>query len=293
VSAPQQPASLQLSWQQLERIDLHTHSDVSDGTLAPATLVAAAAARHVQWLALTDHDTVAGCAEAAAAATSLGLRFIPGIELTATWLGREVHIVGLNIDVKATGLLQHCAALLQLRRERLAAIGTRLQAHGLPGVELATAIVATARAPTRMHMARELVARGFAVGTQPAFDRWLNRGCPGYVAAAWPEVAATVACINAAGGIAVLAHAHRYRLSNGGLRELCAAFRAAGGAGIEVSLAGCSPGDTERAAALARRYDLCGSFGSDFHEPGIPWRPLGRMAKLPDGIQPVTARLAA
>jgi predicted metal-dependent phosphoesterase TrpH len=89
----------------------------------------------------------------------------------------------------------------------------------------------------------------------------------------------------------VLAHAHRYQLSAGGLRELSAAFKAAGGVGIEVSLAGISPGDAARAASLARRFDLDGSFGSDFHEPGIPWRPLGRMAKLPDGVRPITARL--
>ena len=95
-----------------------------------------------------------------------------------------------------------------------------------------------------------------------------------------------------AGGLPVLAHPHRYRLSMGGLRELCAAFKAAGGVGIEVSLAGMGPAAAERAAGLARRFDLDGSFGSDFHEPGIPWRPLGRMAKLPDGVRPITARLA-
>ena len=100
-----------------------------------------------------------------------------------------------------------------------------------------------------------------------------------------------MARITGAGGHAVLAHPHRYQLSNGALRELCAAFRAAGGTGIEVSIAGMGPNDANRAAALARRSDLAGSMGSDFHEPGLPWRPLGRFVKLPDGIVPMTERL--
>jgi 3',5'-nucleoside bisphosphate phosphatase len=276
----------------LHRVDLHTHSHCSDGTLAPAELAAAAAARDVQWLALTDHDTLAGCAAAAAACAHLGVRFITGIELTADWKGREVHVVGLNVDLAHVGLERHCAAQLQRRRARMTAIGARLGARGLPGAELAADIVARQLVPTRMHFARALVAARLSGSAQQAFDRWLGRGQPGYAPAEWPDVAATAQCIVAAGGLPVLAHAHRYQLSMGGLRELCAAFKAAGGVAIEVSLAGIGPGDAERAASLARRFDLDGSFGSDFHEPGIPWRPLGRMAKLPDGVRPITTRLA-
>jgi predicted metal-dependent phosphoesterase TrpH len=274
------------------RVDLHTHSSCSDGTLSPAELVAAAARRQVEWLALTDHDTLAGCDAAEAAASAPALRFIPGIELTAAWKGREVHVVGLGIDTRQLALVGHCQAQLERRRARIGAVGARLQARGLPGDAMAADINARHHAPTRMHVARALVAGGQARSPQQAFDRWLGRGQPGYVPAEWPDVATTVACIATAGGLAVLAHAHRYKLSNGGLRELCAAFKAAGGVGIEVSLAGISPGDGERAASLARRFDLDGSFGSDFHEPGIPWRPLGRMAKLPDGVRPITLRLA-
>jgi 3',5'-nucleoside bisphosphate phosphatase len=274
------------------RVDLHTHSSCSDGTLAPAELAAAAARRSVQWLALTDHDTLAGCAEAAAACAGHGLRFIPGVELTADWKGREVHIVGLSVGAGHAALASHCAAQLERRRRRITAIGARLQACGLPGDALAAELNARQHVPTRMHVARALVAAQQARSPQQAFDRWLGRGQPGHAPAEWPSVAATVQCIVAAGGVPVLAHAHRYKLSNGGLRELCSAFKSAGGLGIEVSLAGISPGDAERAASLARRYDLEGSFGSDFHEPGIPWRPLGRMAKLPDGVRSITLRLA-
>ena len=106
-----------------------------------------------------------------------------------------------------------------------------------------------------------------------------------------PELATAVRCIVDAAGVAVLAHPHRYRVSNGVLRELVEDFKAAGGSGLEVSLAGMGPGDADRAAALARRFDLAGSIGSDFHEPGLPWRPLGRFAKLPDRIMPIMDRL--
>ena len=113
-----------------------------------------------------------------------------------------------------------------------------------------------------------MLSAALAATVQAAFDRWLKRGRPGYVAARWPDLARAVRCIGAAGGVAVLAHPHRYPVSNGVLRELVREFKAAGGVGIEVSLAGMGPGDADRAATLARRFDLAGSIGSDFHEPG-------------------------
>jgi predicted metal-dependent phosphoesterase TrpH len=272
------------------RVDLHTHSSCSDGVLAPAALVELAAARQVQLLALTDHDTVSGCEEAMSACQRHGIRFVPGAELTCLWRNREIHIIGLDIDRGHAPFSAHCATLLGLRRERITAMGQRLSHAGLPGAELAAEALAAA-APTRAHLARGLCARGLAPTVQAAFDRWLKRGRPGYVAAQWPELACAVHCITAAAGVAVLAHPHRYQVSNGVLRELLGEFKAAGGAGLEVSLPGMGPGDADRAATLARRFDLAGSIGSDFHEPGLPWRPLGRFAKLPDRITPIMARL--
>lgn len=274
----------------LERIDLHTHSHCSDGTLAPSALVAAAMARQVQMLALTDHDTVAGCDEARAACAAGGPAaplFIPGIELTCDWQGREIHVVGLDIDTRHPVLQSQIALVQALRAARLATMGRRLDAAGVPGSELVQSILGTDTSATRMHLARALVRDGHARDTEEAFDRWLRRGRPGYAPAEWPTLAATVACIRAAGGLAVLAHAQRYPFSGGGLRTLAEAFRDCGGAGIEVSIAGISPGDGDRLASLARRHGLAGSIASDFHEPGIPWRPVGRFVKLPDGIQPI------
>ncbi len=273
-----------------QRVDMHTHSHYSDGVLAPAALVALAAQRAVGLMALTDHDTALGCEEARAACLAHGIAFVPGVELSSVWREREIHVVGLNIDPARPTFGAHCAHLLELRRQRVAAIGERLARAGLPGTELAQQALAAA-APTRAHLARGLCERGFAGDVQQAFDRWLKRGQPGYVAASWPPLADAVRCIVEAGGVAVLAHPQRYRVSSGQLSELLADFKAAGGAGLEVSLPGMAPNDADRLARLARRFELAGSIGSDFHEPGVPWRPLGRFAKLPDGVTPIMDRL--
>jgi predicted metal-dependent phosphoesterase TrpH len=272
------------------RIDLHTHSDCSDGMLSPAALVARAATREVRLLALTDHDTLAGCAAARAACEQHGIEFVAGVELTCEWRGREIHVIGLQVNDADPSLMSHCEAVLVRRRQRILEIARRLSACGLPGDSLAKEAL-TALAPTRAHVARAMCEAGLATSMQRAFDGWLKRGRQGYVAQHWPALESVVQCVLGAGGIAVLAHPHRYQVSNGGLRELVAEFAAAGGGGIEVSLAGMAPADADRAATLARRFDLAGSFGSDFHEPDLPWRPLGRFDKLASGVRPITAHL--
>jgi len=274
------------------RIDLHTHTHHSDGVLSPTELVALATARQVAVLALTDHDTMAGCDEAAGACAGAGTRFVPGAELTAGWRGQEIHVVGLALTADAPPLRAYLDDILARRRMRVAAIGRKLAAERtLAGFDPGAAVLAGSAVPTRMHVARELVRAGHARDTQSAFERYLARRTPGYVPQEWPGVDAAVAAIVGAGGLAVLAHPHRYKLSNGALRELCGSFRELGGAGMEVSIAGQSPNDLMRLARLARASGLAGSVASDFHEPGMPWRPVGRSDKLPEGVDPLLARL--
>jgi hypothetical protein len=273
------------------RIDLHTHSDCSDGLLSPVALARLAGARALELLALTDHDTVAGCAAARQACEALHIRFVAGIELSCGWREQEIHVLGLQVDERHPGLLQHCAAQLERRRTRVAGIGARLTHAGLPGGELVAGALA-APVPTRTHVARALHAAGWARDVPQAFERWLGRGRAGHLRATWPDLSDTLGHIAAAGGIAVLAHPHRYALKGAHLDELVGEFRAAGGAALEVSLSGMSPAASDRAASLARRHALAGSIGSDFHEPDLSWRPLGRFAKLPDRIQPITALFA-
>jgi predicted metal-dependent phosphoesterase TrpH len=273
-------------------VDFHTHSHYSDGVLAPAALVERARARGVSTLSLTDHDTTAGLAEARAACEAAAIQFVPGVELSAGWRGQTIHIVGLGLEAAHDALQAHLCRVLGRRQARLAEIGERLEKRArLPGRELAAAAAACA-APTRMHLARLLVSRGFARDTQEAFDRWLNRNTAGHVPAEWPSLDVAMAVLRDSGAIAVLAHPHRYRLSGGQLRELTAAFVQQGGAALEASMAGMSPNDSERIASLCRRFQLHASMGSDFHDPGVPWNPLGRWLKLAAGLEPVTKLLS-
>jgi predicted metal-dependent phosphoesterase TrpH len=272
-------------------VDFHTHSHFSDGVLAPAALVERALTRNVGTLALTDHDTTAGLAEARAACAESGIRFVPGVELSAQWRGQTIHIVGLQVDESHAGFNSHLTAVLQRRQTRLREIGERLEKRArLPGRELA-AVAAQATAPTRLHLARLLVARGHARDTQEAFDRWLNRDKAGHVPPEWPALASAMMVLRDSGAIPVLAHPHRYRFSAGALRELIAAFVQEGGAALEASMAGMSPNDADRIASLCRRFKLHASMGSDFHDPAVPWNPLGRWLKLAAGLEPVTHRL--
>jgi predicted metal-dependent phosphoesterase TrpH len=269
-------------------VDFHTHSHYSDGVLSPAALVERAQSRRVGTLALTDHDTIAGLPEARAACDAAGIRFVPGVELSAQWRGQTIHIVGLQVDESHAPFNEHLTSVLKRRQTRLQEIGERLEKKArLPGVELA-GIAANATAPTRLHLARLLVERGHARDTQEAFDRWLNRDKAGHVPAEWPELAAAMAVLRDSGAIAVLAHPHRDRLSAGQLGELTAAFVQEGGAALEASMAGMSPNDADRIASLCRRFKLLASMGSDFHDPAVPWNPLGRWLKLAAGLDPVT-----
>ena len=272
-------------------VDFHTHSHYSDGVLAPAALVERARTRKVGTLALTDHDTIAGLGEAREACTAAGIRFVPGVELSATWRGQTIHIVGLQVDESHAGFNSHLNAVLERRQTRLREIGERLEKRArLPGRELA-ARAASATAPTRMHLARLLVEGGHARDTQEAFDRWLNRDKAGHVPAEWPAFAVAMGVLRDSSAVPVLAHPHRYRFSAGALRELTAAFVQEGGAALEASMAGMSPNDADRIASLCRRFNLLASMGSDFHDPAVPWNPLGRWLKLAAGLEPVTHRL--
>jgi len=274
-------------------VDFHTHSRYSDGVLTPAELVSRAQARGVSRLALTDHDTTDGLAEARAACDQAGIGFVPGVELSAAWRGQTIHIVGLQVQEQSETLRAYLSRVLARRQARLREIGERLEKRArLPGRELAEIASQATTAPTRLHLARLLVERGFARETQEAFDRWLNRNTAGHVPAEWPSLEEAMAALRENGALAVMAHPHRYRFSAGQLRELISTFALQGGAALEASMAGMSPNDAERIASQCRRFKLHASMGSDFHDPAVPWNPLGRWLKLASGLDPVTERLA-
>lgn len=270
-------------------VDFHLHSTCSDGVLPPAGVIALAADCGVRLCALTDHDTVAGLDEAAGAARARGIGFVGGVELSARWQGRTVHVVGLGIDAVAPVLTAALGTRLAARHERAERIRDRLDRAGAPGTA-AYALVAAHPLPTRTHFARALVELGAAPDPGKAFERWLGRGKPAQVPSEWPELAEAVAAIAAAGGAAVLAHPLRYAFSNGQRRDLARAFRAAGGHALEVVTGGQAPHQLALATGLALRAGLEGSAGSDCHDPALPWHRPGRLAKLPAAVVPVWHR---
>lgn len=268
-------------------IDLHMHSTASDGRLAPAAVVERAAAHGVELMALTDHDTLEGIAEAQAAARRQGIHCLAGIELSARWARGVVHIVGLDIDPSHPALATGVTAQQAERRRRAARIGERLERAGMKGIAARATELVGEGVPGRAHFARALVADGVVKDMQSAFDRYLQRGRPGYAAVEWAGIEQVVDWIHAAGGVAVFAHPLRYRLSRGALRAAIQAFVAAGGTSIEVSNGGGGRDDLVAAAALARRFGLSASMGSDFHDPDFRWVEIGRLAPIPGDLTPV------
>jgi predicted metal-dependent phosphoesterase TrpH len=268
-------------------IDLHTHSNCSDGTLSPADLVGRAAAAGVEVLALTDHDTVAGLEAARHSAGLLGLRLVPGVEISASWRAQSIHVLGLWIDPAAAQLRSALDTQGERRRERMRKICARLAKLGLPGDALLAAVQASPGLPTRAHLARALLAGGHVERADDAFRKYLGQGKPANVAAEWPGLEEVVGWIRAAGGVAALAHPIRYALSAGARRQLIADFTAAGGGALEVVSGANGAEHVDAVAVMAVKHGLMGSVGSDFHDPELTWNPLGRSLKLPDCVTPV------
>jgi predicted metal-dependent phosphoesterase TrpH len=268
-------------------IDLHTHSNCSDGALTPVELVRRAAAAGVNVLALTDHDTIAGLADARREAQHVGIRMVPGVELSASWRAQAIHVLGLWIDPSSPKLQERLESQAERRRVRMRKICARLGKAGLPGEELLAAVEAEPGLPTRAHLAQALVDGGHVARTDDAFRKYLGKGKAAHFAAEWPPLAEIVAWVREAGGVASLAHPARYSLSSGARRQLLTEFAAAGGTALEVVTGGNGAHHVEASAMLAVKFGLTGSIGSDFHNPQQTWNPLGRLAKLPDCVVPV------
>lgn len=267
--------------------DLHTHSTASDGTLAPAELVQRAAARGVTHLALTDHDGTAGLAEAEAAAAGLELAFIPGVEISVTWGGRTLHLVGLQIERENPALQAGLQMLRAYRDERAEAIARDLRRAGIQGALEGAARYAQGAILSRTHFARFLVEKGYAKQLSGVFKRYLSPGKPGYVASRWATLEQAVNWIRDAGGVAVIAHPARYKLTRSKLSRLFGEFKECGGAAAEVVSGSQRPEAATPLARLIRETGLLGSCGSDYHGPQNAWVELGGFPALPAHCEPV------
>ncbi len=272
-----------------EKYDLHCHSTASDGGLPPAEVVQRAFNQGVTVLALTDHDTTAGLAEAGQVASQLGLRLIKGIELSACYQSQCLHIIGLNIDPGHPALIQGIAKQHAIRGERAKKIAEKLEKTRVPGAYAAVTQAAGGGEITRSHFADFLLANGYVSSQQEAFDRYLSKGQPAYVPTVWAELQEVVAWIKQAGGVAVLAHPMRYKLSNKWMSRALAAFKQMGGEGIEVVTGRAGEDEIRLSRLYAEKHQLYASVGSDFHSPGNEYLELGRLAELPKGLEPVWA----
>jgi predicted metal-dependent phosphoesterase TrpH len=276
------------------KVDLHCHSTASDGVLAPSVVVERAHARGVGLLALTDHDTLEGLPEARLAAAGLGIQLINGIELSCTWGGATIHVLGYAFAADAPQLQEAIAELHSGRWLRAEEIGRRLEAKGMPGAfDGARAIQQelgdSGNAPARPHFAEFLTRSKYVRDHAEAFRKWLGSGKLGDVKQHWPTLEQTVTTLRSAGAWISLAHPMQYSLTRSKRRRLIIDFVQAGGHGLEV-VNGMQPAEQVGCLAiLVREFGLMASVGSDFHAPG-DWSELGMYRPLPDDLSPLWAR---
>lgn len=273
--------------------DLHCHSTVSDGLLSPSDLVQRAKGNGVELLALTDHDELGGLAEARSTAEEIDLRFVDGVEISISWGDDQtVHIVGLGIDPANTALVEGLNQVRSGRDARAGRMAAELDKVGIHGAyEGALRHVGNPALISRSHFARYIAEQGHAKDVKSVFDHWLAKGKPGYVEHSWATLEDALSWIIGAGGIAVVAHPGRYRLSKTERRQLFVAFKELGGRGIEVLSGSNKDEEVREYSRIAREFGFLASRASDFHGPGESWIDLGKLPDLPGDLIPVWSQL--
>ncbi len=279
--------------------DLHNHSTASDGLLSAEELVRLAHRNGCDAFSLTDHDTVANIAAASVCASALGLRFIAGVEVSVSWAPKgdidspmtTIHIVGLDIEPTNEALLRGLAGIRGGRILRGREIARQLVNAGLPDIfDESFALAENKEMLARTHFARVLVSRGIVPDISTAFKRFLTAGNPGYVPHRWASLDDAVGWICQAGGVAVIAHPARYKLSERVMDALLDEFKALGGLGVEVVTGSHAPSEYASFAARCKAFGLYASRGADFHgaaetpiEPGC----LPRLSEIDRDLRPV------
>jgi hypothetical protein len=268
--------------------DLHCHSVVSDGTLPPEALAERARLQGVELWSLTDHDEVGGQQRAARAARQQDIDYLSGCEVSVSFAGITVHVVGLGFDPEDASLVNGLAATRGGRGGRARAMADSLAAVGIGGAyEGALKHVGNPQLISRTHFARFLVDAGVCSSTDEVFRRFLVEGKPGYVPHRWASLGDAVRWITGAGGLAVVAHPARYRFTPNEEYALFSEFVAHGGSGVEVVTGSHSAAEYARYADLAIEFDLLASRGSDFHSPEDSRTDLGALPDLPGRLTPV------
>ncbi len=273
----------------ITNFDFHSHSTTSDGLLPPAEVARRAAANGVDCWALSDHDDLGGLDEAEATAVELGMRFVPGVEISIEWKSTPIHVLGFGFDRHHPALTEGLMSLRSGRIERAHRMSEALEAINIPNVfEGALRYAGNPNLVSRAHFARYLVEIGIAKDTSSVFQHYLTPGKPGYVDHRWATLEEALTWINAAGGVAVVAHPGRYKsLSNKEMMNFLGDFKDMGGKGIEVVSGSHSPSHLLHFARLTRYFDLHASRGSDFHGPTESYVELGQLPHLPLDLKPI------
>ncbi|QIQ22102.1 PHP domain-containing protein [Zophobihabitans entericus] len=268
--------------------DLHSHTIASDGILSPTEVVLRAVENGVDVLAITDHDSTDGLAEAHAAIKThdLPLKLINGVEISTVWSGLDIHVVGLNVDPNNSQLIELLKNQSAYRIERAKAISAKLERTRIMNAYEGAQEHAKGEIVSRAHFARFLVEKGFVPDIKRAFKKYLGKSGTAYVPPMWCSIGEAVQTIHAAGGQAVLAHPSRYDLTGAKLRKLFDVFKAAGGDGIEVSQSRQSQDDFYMLAKYAMQYQFLASRGSDFHDFNN-YLDLGKTPPLSENVQPI------
>lgn len=273
--------------------DLHCHSVVSDGTLTPEDLAKRAAANGVELWALTDHDEISGQQRALQAARANNLKYLTGTEISVTFAGQTVHIVGLGFDPDHPGMRQGLMTTRGGRGARAMEMSDQLARVGIANAyEGALRYVGNPELISRTHFARHLVESGICKDTNEVFRKYLIEGKPGYVPHRWASLKDAVDWISTAGGVAVIAHPARYKFSANEEYALFSEFKAHGGRAVEVVTGSHTPAEYVKYAETAREFGLAASRGSDFHSPDESHTDLGQLPYLPGELTPVWELLA-
>ena len=278
----------------IQNADLHCHSTVSDGTLAPEALAERASAHGVELWALTDHDEIGGQHRAAAAAKAQGMRYLTGTEISVTFIGQTVHIVGLGFDADDQALQSGLRQTRGGREERAMEMSDGLAKVGIKGAyEGALKFVGNPELISRTHIARFLVESGVCRETNEVFRKYLTEGKPGFVPHRWATLKDAVSWITGAGGMAVIAHPARYKFTPNEEFALFTEFKALGGQGVEVVTGSHTVAEYAIYADTAREFGLAASRGSDFHSPDESHTELGTLPLLPANLTPIWELLAS
>ena len=273
--------------------DLHCHSVISDGTLTPEALAARAHANGVELWSLTDHDEIGGQRRAAAAAKALGMGYLSGTEISVSFAGHTVHIVGLGFDTEDPRLVEGLKTTRGGRHERakdMAAGLAKVGIHG--GFEGALTYAGNPDLISRTHFARFLVETGVCKDTHEVFRRFLTEGKPGFVPHRWASLGDAIRWIRECQGVTVIAHPARYGFTPTEEFALFTEFKNHGGQAVEVVTGSHSAQEAIVYADMAREFDLAASRGSDFHSPDESHTDLGSLPWLPGDLTPVWELLA-